>query len=847
MPRIGSRRCIACIQLAAKVCVLLSLSCTLHAQGPLLSVSPGSTIETIAGNGAAFYSGDTGPATTAALAKPANVAADAAGNIYIADANNHRVRMVDSNGKITTFAGNGIQGFFGDGGPATSASLNKPTSVAVFKNTVYIADSENNVIRAVSGDTIATFAGSGSGRAGFAGDGGPATSALLDCPRGVAADANGNVYIADTKNHVIRQVANGKITTLAGNGLQGFLGDNGSAAAASLDTPSSVAVDPSGNVFIADTHNQRIRKVSGGIITTFAGNGALGFLGEGTPALNAAFAHPLGVAADGLGNIFITDSNNQRVRRVDSTQTIRTVVGNGQEGFLGDGGPPPLAALDTPSATLPLNGLLLVADRDNQRIRVVNPSSVPLGAQIIGTASNPQAVTFTNAGGGTLTLNAITLSAGDFALAPGGSCGSSFPVNLAGASSCTQEIAFTPTMVGPRSGTLQITDNAPGSPQSLTIVGNGTQDTTTLALSSSQPNSTYGGAVTLSATIAPGVATTAPAPTGSVSFMEGTNTLGSSQVNANVASLSISTLSAGMHTIIATFSGDSNYTGNAGVLTQVVNRATPTVALAVQPNPVVQGQPATLTATLSSSAGVPTGTVTFMDNGNTLGNAPVNSSGVATFMATLAGGSQTLVAQYNGDTNFVAFASSAVNVQLASFNISSQPSGATIRTGQSANFTISLTSSTGFTSPVNLSCSNLPMAASCSFSQSTLMPSGGMVSTVMTFGTSMNASAGPWNPLRIPLQPIFFLVSMLAACQLLLLRNRWVFQLKWQTACAVISIVFLCIGCSKGPSSPSGSGSGSGGSPQTTPPGTYTVNVVASTGGTGAQSETLPLTITVTP
>ena len=844
MRRIRIRGRSETIQVAAQAIVLLSLGGgTLHAQGPVLSVSPGNTIHTIAGNGAAFFSGDNGPATSAALAKPTNVAADAMGNIYIADANNHRVRLVDTGGKITTFAGNGVQGFLGDGGPATSASLNTPTSVAVHNSTVYIADSENNVIRAVSDGTITTFAGSGVGSEGYSGDGGPATAALLNCPRGVAVDANGNLYIADTKNHVVRQVVGGTITTLAGNGQQGFQGDSGSAIAASLDTPSSVAVDLLGNVFIADTHNQRIREVSGGKISTFAGNGALGFLGEATPAVNAAFDHPLGVAADGAGNLYIADSNNQRIRRVDTTGTITTVAADGQEGFLGDSGPPLLASLDTPSAVFPFNGRLLVTDKDNQRIRLVDPTSVPVADQIVGTTSGPNSVTLSNVGGGTLTLNSATLSSGDFTLAGGGSCGSSFPVSLAGGESCTLKIVFAPTIAGPRSGTLQITDNAPGSPQSITVVGNGIQDNTTLALVSSQPTSTYGGSVTLSATITPGVATTAPSPTGTVSFAEGANVLGSSQLNANAASFTTSALSAGSHTISATFSGDSNYSGNSGSFTQLVNKATPTVTLAVQPNPIVPGQPAVFTVTLGSSAGVPTGTVTVTDNSTSLGNAPVNASGVATLTATLTGGSHALVAAYNGDANFSTFSSATINAQLANFTVSSQPANATIRTGQTATFTISMTPAAGFTSPVTFTCSNVPTAAACSFSQSTLTPNGATLSTMMTFRTSMTSSGGPFGPRAAPFQPIFLLIGMLAVWQLWLRRNRRLLQPKWLTACAILTIVFLGIGCASGPSS----GSSGSGSSQTTPPGTYSVTVTGSTSGAGAQSESVSLSIIVTP
>ena len=233
------------------------------AQGPILSVQPTATMQSLAGTGALGYSGDNTAATSATLASPAAVAYDTTGNLYIADAQNHVIRKVDTTGIITTVAGSGTEGYAGDGGSATAALLDTPTGVAVDKNgNLYIADSHNNVIRRVSGGTITTVAGTGT--AGYSGDGTAATAAMLFQPQAVAVDANGNLFIADTGNYRIREVSSTIITTVAGDGVQGYFGDGGTATAAGLDTPTGVAVDTSGNLYIADSHNQRIRKVSGG-------------------------------------------------------------------------------------------------------------------------------------------------------------------------------------------------------------------------------------------------------------------------------------------------------------------------------------------------------------------------------------------------------------------------------------------------------------------------------------------------------------------------------------------------------------------------------------------------------
>ncbi|MEI9971294.1 MAG: IPT/TIG domain-containing protein [Ignavibacteriota bacterium] len=304
-------------------------------------------ISAVAGNGTAGFGGDGSTATKAQLNFPTGLAIDSSGNILIADSLNHRIRKV-SGGNISSIGGNGGLSYSGDGGPGTSAQLNAPQGVAVDSaGNVYIADTVNNVVRKLSATgTITTFAGNGS--AGFGGDGGSPTAAQLNRPQGVAVDSNGNVYISDTQNARVRMVSGGTITTVAGNGTPGFGGDGGSATAAQLYVPVGIAVDSSGNLYIADFTNNRVRKVSGGSITTVAGNGIAGYAGDAGPAANARLNGPSGVAVDSGGNLYIADLNNNVIREV-SGGNIATVAGNGLPGVSGDGGLAVSAMLGSPN------------------------------------------------------------------------------------------------------------------------------------------------------------------------------------------------------------------------------------------------------------------------------------------------------------------------------------------------------------------------------------------------------------------------------------------------------------------------------------------------------------------
>ena len=343
-------------------------------------ISADGTITTVAGDGQGSFSGDGGPATRAALNGPRSVVLDAAGNLYIADTNNNRIRKVSADGTISTLIGNGQPGFSGDGAAPIGASLNAPRALALDSSgALYIADTNNNRIRMIGTDgNISTFAGNG--QAGFSGDGGAATSAALNLPNGVSAGPSGTILIADTLNRRVRQVdSSGRISTIAGDGTPSFVGDENAAANAFLFLPQAIASDQSGNMYIADTGYNRVRKVSpNGKITTVAGYGLADSSGDGGLAVNAALNAPQGVAIDASGNVFIADTKNQRIRQVTPDGKISTIAGTGANGFSGDGGQATRAAFAYPAGiAVDGNGEIYVADMNNNRIRkILNDGSI---------------------------------------------------------------------------------------------------------------------------------------------------------------------------------------------------------------------------------------------------------------------------------------------------------------------------------------------------------------------------------------------------------------------------------------------------------------------------------------
>ncbi len=389
-------------------------------RGHIRKITPSGTISTFAGNGVSAYSGNGGPALSASINQAVGIAFDAAGNMYFCDSNNGRIRKIDTAGTITLVAGTGFNDLTGDGGPATAATFSGPYGIAVdASGSLLISDLFNRRVRKIAGGVINTIAGNGLYQG--AGDGGPATSASMSGPTGITMDSAGNLIIAETFNNRIRKVdSKGVITTLAGVVLPGFSGDGGPGTNARINNPMAVATDASGNVFWVDTFNSRVRKLNpsgvistvstgafnpsqpfgialdgagnllvadtlnhriiaispAGAATVIAGTGTGGFSGDGGSAKAATLNYPTGIAADATG-IYFCDESNHRIRKIAADGTISTVAGNGVAGFSGDGGPAASAMLRAPRAIFrDTKGNLYIADTSNHRIRVVNAAGI---------------------------------------------------------------------------------------------------------------------------------------------------------------------------------------------------------------------------------------------------------------------------------------------------------------------------------------------------------------------------------------------------------------------------------------------------------------------------------------
>lgn len=351
--------------------------------GSMMALAGPGTIETAAGTGKSGYSGDGGKATEATLNQPFHCELDTANHLLIAEAGNHCIRQVDlKTGLITTVAGNGKKGYTGDGGKATEAAMNEPYAVVVnAKGDLYIVDRLNAVIRKVDkgAGTIATIAGNG--KKGYAGDGGKATEASLREPNDCCLDLQGGLLIADVADWRIRRVdlSTGVITTFAGTGRpkektdRNKIGDGGPAKDAVIVGARAVCVDAQGNTYICEREGNAIRKVDKkGTITTIAGTGEKGYTGDGGEARKATFNGPKAIRCDGQGNLFVVDTENHALRRIDAKTNLVTTVAGGRKGGEGDGGRADKAGTDRPhGCVIDAKGNLYIADSNNHRVRIV--------------------------------------------------------------------------------------------------------------------------------------------------------------------------------------------------------------------------------------------------------------------------------------------------------------------------------------------------------------------------------------------------------------------------------------------------------------------------------------------
>jgi sugar lactone lactonase YvrE len=662
---------------------------------------------------------------------PSSVAFDAAGNLYFADTNRHQVYESSLAGALSVVAGDGVQGFSGDGGAATSAELNSPQGVAVGPDgTLYIADTGNERIRAVSGGTITTFAGNGSG--GFVGDGGTAGNAAFRWPNALAIDASGALLVCDAGNQRVRRISAGMIQTIVGNGTQGFAGDGGAATSAELDTPMGLAVGIDGRIFVSDSHNERIRVIAtNGTITTFAGTGVAGYAGDGLAATAAELSLPRGLMVTSGGAVIFADSNNQRMRMVDPSGTITTVAGTGIQGAVSDGTSAMTAEMNSPRGVAVSSfGAPVYADALNQLVR----ESVANGNVYAPAGLAPARTTL------------VTLSASS-------------------TSGQTSAVATVTGSTGPALGVLELLDGSTILTQTTLVGGAATFAPQTLSAGTDSLSAAYLGDGVNPAATSTGVSVTAgvevitatanpasaeygqtiPLLTGSLSGMLPQVP---SSVSVVFTTTAVSLSPVGIYPIVATLSGpaSANYTvvmsAASGAL-QIMPAASVTLE-----QPLLQssyaGLPLLLSANVNSTTqGTPTGTVTFLDSGTVVTTALlVNGVATGTYLSPGAG-THSMAASYGGDANFLASTSQAVTAAvnaMPDFTMaSSGTTTQTVATGDVANYGMTVGAQSGaFTGIVDFSASGLPAGATVSFSPPQVVP--GVTSANVTMSVQTSAT-----------------------------------------------------------------------------------------------------------
>ena len=711
------------------------------------------------------------------LMRPSGVAYDAAGDLFIADTARNQVFEISVGGAVTVVAGNGTQGYSGDGGPATAAELNAPMSVAVTADgTLYIADTGNQRIRAVQGGNITTFAGSGA--RGFAGDGDPATAAALNRPVALALDTTGALLVCDQGNERVRRISTGQIATIAGNGVQGFAGDGGLATAAELNEPSGIAATVDGRIFIADTNNQRIRVVgTNGTIATIAGTGVGAIFGDGGPASAAQLDRPAGLALDAANNLYITDENNHRLRRIAADGTITTIAGNGRQGASPDGAVAVSSAQNQPAAAaISIYGWPIIGDPANHTVqilftdgRIYFPGGLSTRTTTL-TAAAPNAV-YGTAQSAISVAGSPASPQGPVQITEGGT-----PLSGASLSQGTATIALPTLSAGTH--TLTATYAGDGLHPSATATATVVVSPAPVTAAAAGTTMSYGAPIpTLTGTLS-GVL---PQDQGNVTAVFAT----SAPPMASVGSYPI--------TAMLTGAASANYTlsspTNSGTLTIV---PTATTATLTPPSGAYATLPLQLNARVASTTSVtPTGTVQFFDAGNLIATAPLVNGSASAIELNPASGNHTLSVAYSGDTNFHASTSAnviqAVNA-MPDFTIGTAGnSQQTVIAGSLATFGFTVGSQGApFTGAVTLSASGLPAGATASFSPPAVVPGASSAPVTMTVTTRATTALSTRKQPEVAL-------AVIGAIFLLALRRRR--ALPRLLAMLVVAGLFGLAGC----------------------------------------------------
>jgi sugar lactone lactonase YvrE len=855
--------------------------------------------------------------------------------------------------------------------PFGNDGFQDPTAIAVsgagvFGETLnaFIADDEACVIWITTEENFQIYAGT-YGSCGYAGDGGAATSATLGHPEDVTLDGAGNLYIADTSNGVVRKVdRNGIITTVAGNSelSPGFSGDGGPATSAALAFPDGIALDTAGNLYIADTNNNRIRKVDlAGIITTVAGSNQAGYSGDAGPATSAKLSQPFGVRADAAGNLFIADSNNNVIRKVDLTGKITTVAGNFAlgAGYTGDGGPATGAQLGFPIfVSLDAAGELFISDDDNNVVRRVDgsgnistfvvptpfpvdfvidpagsvamidpqaeamtlmvrtiPNGYDFGSTNINTPTVAQDVTITDIGNQPLTISAITPPTGFNLGGSDTSCSTSSPLNIG--IDCILGIVFDPPTAGGYETAVALTDNSVGAyslgSQNIPVSGTGVQPVSpsATALSAAPTTATAGQSVTLTATVTPTptgtfgsvdfcigattpvVVRSAPQTTraksrslrqwtsGALAIPENTSCgagtlLGTVSVGSNgVAMLALTNLPVGTDIITANYSGNTTLDiSTSDPVTVTITAATATTTtLTISPTPGYVGQSITLTGTAAPvPSTAPLGTITFCDSGSVgptlrrhtnlvgtksrhvfrpssqpegqptpcgadtaLGTVNINAQGVASLsLTTLVLGDHNIYAVYSGAAGFQGSSSDPIDESVNSaYTVTAPQTPYTV--GQGGTVTVNVTVpplGCSFDNVVTMSATGLPAGATTTFNPPTVTPGVEGAPTVMTIQLlSVTTASIPTVPQRrIPFGPLNATLAL--CCVVFLYRQATRTFIRRSLIFASLLIVATLLSACNG---------GFAGKPGTIP-GNYIVTI---TGTSGSLHPSTTVTITV--